>query len=135
MQLQTRILMSASAAFMGLLGVAASFFSHEVLALIGASVETQTVTIVQVLGALYLGFAFLNWYLRGFVIGGIYNRPLAFGNMLHFTVVAITLVKAAMAYEQPGLWAFTAVYLVFSVWFGAVLFSPVPAAPIDKDSR
>jgi hypothetical protein len=125
--------MSASAAFMGILGIAASFFSHEVLALIGASVETQTVTIVQVLGALYLGFAFLNWYLRGSVIGGIYNRPLAFGNMLHFTVVAITLVKVALAYEQAALWAFTTVYLMFSVWFGTVLFSPAPVAPINKD--
>jgi hypothetical protein len=118
---------------MGILGIAASFFSHEVLALIGASVETQTVTIVQVLGALYLGFAFLNWYLRGSVIGGIYNRPLAFGNMLHFTVVAITLVKVALAYEQAALWAFTTVYLMFSVWFGTVLFSPAPVAPISKD--
>ena len=132
MLLQTRILMSASAAFMGILGIAASFFSHEVLALIGASVETQTVTIMQVLGALYLGFAFLNWYLRGFVIGGIYNRPLALGNMLHFSVVAITLVKVAMAYQQAALWAFTAVYVAFSVWFGAVLFSP---APVNENSR
>lgn len=77
--------MSASAAFMGILGIAASFFSHEVLAL----------------------------------IGGIYNRPLAFGNMLHFTVVAITLVKVALACEQAALWVFTTLYLVFSVWFGA----------------
>lgn len=132
MQLQTRILMSASAAFTGILGIAASFFSHEVLALIGASVETQTVTIVQVLGALYLGFAFLNWYLRGFVIGGIYNRPLALGNMLHFSVVAITLIKVALTYQQAALWAFTTAYLVFSVWFGAVLFSPAPVRPDDK---
>ena len=132
MQLQTRILMSASAAFMGILGIAASFFSHEVLALIGASVETQTVTIVQVLGALYLGFAFLNWYLRGFIIGGIYNRPLALGNMLHFSVVAITLAKVALAYQQAALWAFTAVYLVFSVWFGVVLFSPAPVTTDDR---
>lgn len=122
----TRILMSASAVFIGILGIAASFLSHEILAFVGATVETQTVVIVQMLGALYFGFAFLNWYLRGAVIGGIYNRPLALGNMLHFTVVALTLIKPALALGNPQLWGFTLAYAGFSVWFGAVLFSRSP---------
>ena len=87
---------------MGALGVAASFFSHELLRVAGATVETQAVLIVQVCGALYIGFAFLNWYLRGFVIGGIYNRPLAVANLLHFAVVAITLLKAAPALDSAA---------------------------------
>ena len=86
-------MMASSALFMGALGIAASFFSHELLRLAGAAVRTPTVLLMQVCGALYVGFAFLNWYLRGFVIGGIYNRPLALANLLHFAVVAVTLVN------------------------------------------
>ena len=114
---------------MGALGIAASFFSHELLRFAGATVETPTVLIVQVCGALYIGFAFLNWYLRGFVIGGIYNRPLALANLLHFAVVAITLLKAAPAFDSLILWAIAGAYVVFAAWFGIVMFS---AASISK---
>jgi hypothetical protein len=124
------MLMSASAAFMGVLGIAASFFSHELLRYAGATVETPAVLLVQVCGALYLGFAFLNWYLRGFVIGGIYNRPLAVANLVHFAVVAITLLKAAPALDSPLVWVITAAYVVFAAWFGLVMFS---AAPLGKN--
>jgi hypothetical protein len=125
--------MSASAAFMGVLGIVASFFSHEILALVGATVETQAVLIVQVLGALYLGFAFLNWYMRGFVMGGIYNRPLGLGNMLHFAVVSVTLIKAAFALDSIAMWAITAAYVVFAIWFGLVLFSSPPTIRSNTD--
>jgi len=123
--------MSASAIFMGALGIAASFFSHELLAFVGATVETQTVLIVQILGALYLGFAFLNWYLRGFVIGGIYNRPVGLGNLLHFAVVSITLAKAGFALDAVAVWVVTTLYVVFAIWFGLVLFSAVRLPPQD----
>ena len=125
--------MSASAAFMGVLGIVASFFSHEILAFVGATVETQTVLIVQILGALYLGFAFLNWYMRGFVMGGIYNRPLGLGNMLHFAVVSVTLIKATFALDSIAMWAISAAYVVFAVWFGLVLFSSPPTIRSNTD--
>jgi len=118
---------------MGVLGIVASFFSHEILALVGATVETQAVLIVQVLGALYLGFAFLNWYMRGFVMGGIYNRPLGLGNMLHFAVVSVTLIKAAFALDSIAMWAITAAYVVFAIWFGLVLFSSPPTIRSNTD--
>jgi hypothetical protein len=118
--------MSASAAFMGILGITTSFFSHETLVFFGATVDTQTVLIVQMLGALYLGFAFLNWYLRGFAMGGIYNRPVGLGNTLHFAIVSVTLVKAAFALHSITIWMIAAAYVVFAVWFGLVLFSSSP---------
>ena len=123
-------MMASSALFMGALGIAASFFSHELLRFAGATVETPTVLLVQVCGALYLGFAFLNWYLRGFVIGGIYNRPLAIANLVHFAVVAITLLKAAPALDSLLVWVIAAAYVVFAAWFGLVMFS---AAPVGKN--
>lgn len=131
--MHTRILMSASALFMGAIGLAASFLSHELLRYVGASVETQTVLLVQVLGATYLGFAFLNWYLRGFVIGGIYNRPLGLANSLHFAVVAVALIKVSLSAVSPALWVVSAVYTIFAAWFAIVLFSAAPLPRQDGD--
>lgn len=121
--MKTRILMSASAALMALLGLALSFLPQEILAVAGVEAEGPAVVLAQVLGALYLGFAILNWMARGLLLGGIYARPLVLGNFLHFAVVAIVLVKVLAAGSAPAvLWAGTVVYVVFAVWFGGVLF-------------
>jgi hypothetical protein len=89
--------MTTSALFMGLLGLAASFLPQEILAAAGMPEESLpelAVILVQALGALYLGFAILNWMAKGILVGGIYARPLALGNFLHFSVVTVVLVKA-----------------------------------------
>lgn len=121
--MHTRILMSASALFMVVLGLAASFFSHEVLRFAGATVEDQTVLGTQILGALYLGFSILNWSARGVLIGGIYSRPVAIGNFFHFTIASITLVKASFGLQSLPLLAITTLYAGFAIWFGFVLFT------------
>ena len=115
--------MSASAAFMCALGLTSSFLPQELLRSLGTSVDTWSVLIVQVLGALYLGFALLNWGARGVLIGGIYSRPLAFGNFMHFAIVAITAVKLMFQLESTAVTILAAVYVVFGVWFGLVLFT------------
>lgn len=122
----TRILMMASAALLALLGLAMSFMPQEVLGLHGTIPDNATVLLVQMAGALYLGFAMLNWMARGVLIGGIYARPLAAGNFLHFIMVAITLVKAAIAFGAVPLMLSAAVFSAFAIGFGLVLFrSPV----------
>lgn len=89
----------------------------------GATVNVATVLLVQAGAALYLGFGLMNWMARGVLLGGIYSRPLAFGNFFHFVVVAVALLKAAAANGSPALIAATVVYVIFAVWFGKVLFS------------
>ena len=122
----TRLLMMASAALLALLGLAMSFMPQEVLGLHGTIPDNATVLLVQMAGALYLGFAMLNWMAKGVLIGGIYARPLAAGNFLHFIMVAITLVKAAIAFGAVPLMLSAAVFSAFAIGFGLVLFrSPV----------
>lgn len=120
--MHTRLLMSISAVFMGALGIAGSFFSQEILVIAGATVETQSVLLVQILGALYLGFAMLDWYTRGFTIGGIYGRPLVVGNLLHYAVAAVPLVKAAYGTGAPVLIIVAACYVMLAVWFALLQF-------------
>jgi hypothetical protein len=114
--------MGGTALFMGAIGLAASFLPQEILAGAGLPADRLAVVLVQVLGAVYLGFAILNWMARGILIGGVYARPVALGNFLHFGVVAVVLLKALLAGGAATvLGAATVPYAVFGLWFGAVL--------------
>ena len=113
--MHTKILMNLSAVWMALLGLAASFFPQEILARFGTAPDRHAALFLQVLGAAYLGFAMMNWMAREVLIGGIYSRPLAMGNMVHFVVAALALAKG-------GLIVVALVYGIFAVWFGMVVF-------------
>ncbi len=121
---ETRILMAASSLAMGIAGLVTSFLPQEILEWTGASVETVPVVIIQLTGALYIGFAAMNWMARGVLIGGIYARPLAMGNFGHFAIAGVTLAKLAYARPEPVLIAIAVPYVIFALWFGRVLFRP-----------
>ncbi|MES1241684.1 MAG: hypothetical protein ABUT39_08690 [Acidobacteriota bacterium] len=122
--MKTRSLMTLSAILMAALGIAASFLPQEILSYFGADPRGPGVLLVQITGALYLGFAILDWMARGNLIGGIYSRPVALGNFLHFAVVAITLLKALLGGARAEiLLAGVVVYSAFAVWFGLVVFT------------
>lgn len=124
--MHTRILMILSAVLMGIIGLAFTFMPQEVLGLHGTTPDNATVLLLQMAGAVYLGFALLNWSARGVLLGGIYSRPVAAANLFHFAVVSITLIKAAVAFAAVPLMISAAVFTVFAVWFGLVMFrSPV----------
>lgn len=133
--MNTRVLMAASALFMGCLGLAASFLPQEILAAIGAPSQGALPLLVQLGGALYVGFAMVNWMAKGNLLGGIYNRPAAMGNFAHFFIGAAALVKGLFAGQTaPGIWIGCAAYSVFAVWFALVAFgSPVKAEGKNPD--
>jgi hypothetical protein len=115
--------MMASAVVLGLAGVAASFAPAELLTAWGSPATEQTVVLVQLLGALYLSFALLNWTARGVIIGGIYARPVSLGNFLHFTIGALALGKRIGSRDLGlPLVAALVVYAVFASLFGIVVF-------------
>jgi hypothetical protein len=75
------------------------------------------------IGALYLGFAMLNWMAQGNVIGGIYSRPVAMANFTHFMIAGLALSKAVVTGEHPpALLAAALVYGVLAVLFAYVAF-------------
>lgn len=120
----TRALMILSALFMALLGLFTLFAPDKVLGLHGTPPDNATMLLIQMMGALYLGFASLNWAARGVLIGGIYSRPVAMGNFTHFTIVAAMLAKAAVKFGAVQLASSAAVFSVFAIWFGLVLLRP-----------
>jgi len=119
--------MISSAAFMLALGLLATFAPQELLAYIGSSPQPPLVLIIQIVGSSYLGFAALNWMAKDSLIGGIYSRPVALGNALHFFLVTMTLLRSlAAGPRHPGVLIAALAYTVFAAWFGLILFrSPV----------
>jgi len=127
----TRLLLSASAIVLAVFGIAGSFLPQELLAALGVAPSAVLAVLVQVLAAALFGFAMVNWMARGSLIGGIYNRPVAIGNLAHFAIGAIALVKAVIAGQrQPIVLAMTAVYLVFAICFW-LLYGRSPVKPVD----
>ena len=58
--MNTRLLMRASAVFLGVLGASATFLPQEILAHAGTPAVGSGVVLIQMAGASYLGFALLN---------------------------------------------------------------------------
>jgi hypothetical protein len=123
--MNTKSLMAVSAVFMATLGIVASFMPQEILAYYGSRPDGRSVLLMQVAGALYLGFAMLNWTARSNLTGGIYSRPVALGNFAHFAIGAVTLLKALIGGSSRAVEAIvgTVIYSLLAVWFGLVLFT------------
>ena len=121
--------MSSSAGFLAILGMGATFMPQEILAHFRQAPGSVTTAIVQIAGALWFGFAILNWSAKGSPLGGIYGRPIALANFTHFAIAAIALSKASLragvVNEAASL---TILYVLFACWFGIVLFGPGPSA-------
>ncbi|MBI1343550.1 MAG: hypothetical protein GC171_11505 [Terrimonas sp.] len=121
--LHTSILMIASAAVLGLAGLSALFYPKEILLASGLPVKALPVLFVQIAGALYLGFAMMNWMAKSVLIGGIYARPLGMGNFFHFMIGGISLIKVSISHPAwSAAWVAAAFYSIFALLFGWVLF-------------
>ena len=117
--------MSLSAIVMGLTGIILTFFPQEIAGFFKMA-DSNTI-LLQVLGGLYFGFAMLNWAARANLTGGIYSRPVTIGNLAHFVIVGLALLKfGSRNTSNIYVWIAVILYLIFAILFGIVFFtSPV----------
>jgi hypothetical protein len=126
-KMNTRLLMISSAVVMAVAGICLSFLPEELLNYAGVSTAKSPQLFLQILGALYLGFAMLNWMAKAQVMGGIYGRPIAMGNFMHFTIGALALIKCFFANTGMTMLLVPVIaYFVFSLLFGSVIFGKSP---------
>ncbi|GJQ33234.1 MAG: hypothetical protein HBSAPP04_20730 [Ignavibacteriaceae bacterium] len=126
----TKILMSVTAVTLGSFGFLSSFFSVDLLTHTKIGPSQAADMFIQMMSALYMGFAIMNWMQREAIIGGIYARPLAMGNFFHFVIGTFALGKVlADKPHLPGMWILTGIYFLFAVAFALVLFTH----PKDKE--
>ena len=120
--MNTKLLMTVSAVAMGIVGLAFTFAPDEMLVWCGGQVNEFALLLVQVAGALYFGFAMINWMVRDNLIGGIYTRPVVVGNLVHFVMVALVLFRKLVKGDGSELLTVAlAVYVILAIWFGLVL--------------
>lgn len=119
----SRTLMMASSLFMAIAGFIASFFPQEILHYLELTTPRLAIVIIQILGALYLGFALLNWMAKGVLIGGIYGKPLLMGNLLHFMMVALALIKTSVNHPSLEIILGLIMYSILAAGFCYLLFN------------
>lgn len=108
---------------LALVGGFALFAPNELLAMLGAPLVSSLTAVVQLLGTLYLSFAYTNWTAKDSNIGGIYARPTSLGNFAHFTVGTIVIAKSLMSNgANLPLTIAVIVYAVFAAIFGWLAF-------------
>lgn len=132
--MNTKIIMTSSAILLAAIGILFSFLPNEVMEHLNVESTTITTLFFNILSALYLGFALLNWMAKGTLIGGIYNKPIAIGNLMHFGVGAIALVKVVsnIQIHQEITISLAIVYVIFALLF-AYIFLKNPT--IIKNSK
>lgn len=117
--MNTKIVMTSSALFYAIIGIFLSFLPNEIADYLNVESNIITILFLKIMSALYLGFGILNWMAKGTLIGGIYNKPIAFGNLMHFCVGAITLVKVVSNINThlEIVISLTVVYVIFAILF------------------
>ena len=120
--MSTKILMTSSALFLAIIGILLSFLPNEIMDYLNVESNIITLLFLKILSALYLGFGILNWMAKGTIIGGIYNRPIAIGNLMHFGVGAIALVKIVSNIQTHSeiIISLAVVYVIFAILFAYV---------------
>ncbi len=123
--MNTKLLMTASAFIMGVLGIIASFMPVEILQALEQTPTPALILVVQITGSLYFGFALINWMAKSYLMGGIYSKPLTMGNFAHFLIAGIAIVKAAVSNSITSKYILILViiYLLFAIAFGIVAFT------------
>ena len=121
--MKTKLLMTSSALFCGIIGTLLLFLPIEIAAYLSVEPTISAILFLKILSAIYLGFGILNWTAKGTLIGGIYNKPIVLGNLLHFAVGAIELIKVISNTQiHREIFIFlTVFYVIFALLFAYVI--------------
>jgi hypothetical protein len=124
--MRSKLLMTLSAIIMGIMGLLFIFVPQELLNYLNGHADFFDVLIVQVMGAMYIGFALMNWTAKANLIGGIYGRPVAIGNLCHFVIGGLALMKAYAGNQHIVIAVVAMTYGAMAIWFAVIFFtSPV----------
>lgn len=117
--MNTKLVMTTSSLFLGIIGAMLSFLPNEIADYLSVQPNSITMLFFMLMSSLYLGFGILNWTAKGTLIGGIYNRPIAIGNLMHFGVGAIALFKVASSIQSHSeiVISLAVAYGIFTILF------------------
>lgn len=115
--------MVSSSMFLGFLGLLSLFVPEELLKILSLPFTSPLPVLIQLLGALYLSFALMNWTAKDNIIGGVYLRPISIANFSHFMIGALTLLNNQFSNgANLYLLSVSIVYAVFAIIFTWLVF-------------
>lgn len=115
--------MMASSLCLGLAGLFAMFAPEELLKIMSLPQTSPLSVLIQLMGALYLSFALMNWTAKDNIIGGVYLRPISIANFAHFIIGALALIKYQLSNAVNGfLLTVLIIYVVFAIIFTWLVF-------------
>ena len=121
--MNTKYLMVSSSVFLGFLGLLSLFVPEELLKILSLPFTSPLPVLIQLLGALYLSFALMNWTAKDNIIGGVYLRPISIANFSHFMIGALTLLNNQFSNgANLYLLSVSIVYAVFAIIFTWLVF-------------
>lgn len=120
----------SSAGVFALGGLAMLFAPDLVLSALLPGFPVSGLWLGQLLGAAWLGLAWMNWVNRSALLGGIYARAVVGANAVCYFVGASSVLKAITQGAQPAaLWTVEGLMLVFALVYGWLLLR----GPIERD--
>ena len=121
--MNTKLLMTVSSVLLLAAGIAITFLPQEILAQFSAQPNQELTLTLQILGAFYFAFGMVNWLAKESLLGGIYGRPIVVGNVTHFLIGALALIKGIMLHGNVLLWSAAVVYTLFAAAFTITMYS------------
>lgn len=134
--MNSKLIQTCSSIFLGTVGLTATFLPDEIASNFGMNANEYANIIIQILGALYVGFAMTNWMGKTLLIGGIYGKALYMGNFAHFLIGALALLKWNIRNGASSkiLMVLLAGYLIFAVVYGLFLFKTPKTVTLNEDA-
>jgi len=119
--MNTKLIMISSAILLIFVGISLTFFPQEIAGTFLLDAAGSLPLIMQLLGAMYFAFGMLNWTAKENLLGGIYGRPVVIGNLTHFVIGALALLKVVSTTNPSPLFlSATFVYTVYAILFGMI---------------
>ncbi len=112
-------LLTISAGYNALLGLATSFLPKEILLAFEVQANPISMLLIQIIGAFLIGFAMINYLSKNSIMGGIYNKPILMGNIAFHCISAIVFVKFILNHNlyHEAFIPLTVMYLLLGMGF------------------
>jgi hypothetical protein len=126
-----KLLMIASGWLMAAAGLVLTLAPKETAAAMGYPGAGGVALLVQLLGALYVGFAIVNWMGKNKLTVPAFGKSVALGNFVHFAMAGFSLLRVAYAAHNALLWSATVICAFLAACFGIVSFGGPYYKPKD----
>jgi hypothetical protein len=127
--MRPNLLIYLSAIIDGISGLLLLFLPQQAMGMLLGEAAAGTERTGQLAAAAILGVAGYNWFNRFAKTGGIYGRPLVFGNLLHKMTLSFLLVGDAVRGAIPP--AGVGLVIVYGLLAMAFAYAMIARSPVE----